>query len=1346
MKKRYPKPMKELALAFGAIVAGALSPSAFAASQTWSNAPSSSTWQTAANWVSNAVPGALNTTGNADIATFDSPLSAGIGGAANPIVNDLQRGIRSVRFETVGCGAYVFGSSLADNSLELVHLGDITISSAVTNPIVVSQGVRLRVPNSTNQRFDFTNNAANPNATLYFAVISNATANTRPWNVFLAGSNTGTNTIARIDDANGGAAGAAGAILMDKVGTGTWILSGANDLPQKTSAGSVARVQVIEGTLIVKDVASLGGITPGNLSVTNTGVLQIDGITPINLGMTLRDGGTIRMNGIGSINGLSVGTQPALNAHLRTTSSTDVFTVANAGVSVVSAGAADSTLNLNGPGTIVLSTANTYIGSWVIGSGTNQVSDFGALGTGPSVRVAAGAILDFRPLGATTYTLTTSGIGGSGTGTGVGSTAAAIIADPAGVVDLGARAINLVYTPSSFSGDTTRPALYVAQGTLSMNANGIIVNNNGGTPLGAGTYRLIQQASGNITMAGTAYAIVTGAGLGAGQVAEVQVSGGNVDLVVAPHAAVNLKWKGGNPDNKWDKAVTANFDNGVGFAQFGSGDNVTFDSLGTGIPTVDLVGTLLPASAGVDTSAGDYTFSGSGVIAGGTGLTKSGTGSLLLSTVNVYAGNTVVSNGTLRIGVSDAVSKAINGNVAIYGTSVLDLNGFNNTVNGLTGNGKVDVQNGGTSTLSVGYNGSSSTFTGLLANTSGTLGISKIGNGQFTLAGPHTYSGPTTIEAGAIEVRNPNALGSGFSQVTINAGSLLTATNVNINSLTGAVGTVIANTTGAGTTTITHTGNGSFTGVIGNGSAGTVRVYVPSGTLQLNGPNTYSGGTFVAGGAALAIGVINPGGTGTAGSGGISASNNATISLPTTVSTAAAPGNNITNAEAGGTITLSSASQGNSYGGLFVGGATSTNVFVGPGSLGGATPFANFSGTVVLSNASSWRWFNANGGGDSATFVVSSGAFMFSRDVNTIRLGALVGDGSITSPSVSAPATYLIGGKNLSTTYAGRISGSNNVVKTGTGSLTLNGRSYYTNSVTLPDSSIVDFTLFSNAVTYVNNTTVSNGTLSVVAPNNLTNSPNILLAGGTLDASAIGYWSNQTTLDFSSVEQPTNTVIVTTSTLDILANQAVYGFGSILGSVVLDAAATNNVGDSIAGTNIVRGIGTLTVSGSAVVNGTVNMDLNRTNSDRLTAASFSGSGATLNVNNLGATLRTGDTFKLFSSAIGVFAAVNLPTVDATGQIPYVWQNNLAVNGTITVLSGLSTNSPVLTNTTGPTTLTLNWPSTHLGWTLQAQTNSLSVGLGTNWFAVAGSTTNNSATVPIVKTNPTVFYRLNLPLP
>ncbi len=56
-------------------------------------------------------------------------------------------------------------------------------------------------------------------------------------------------------------------------------------------------------------------------------------------------------------------------------------------------------------------------------------------------------------------------------------------------------------------------------------------------------------------------------------------------------------------------------------------------------------------------------------------------------------------------------------------------------------------------------------------------------------------------------------------------------------------------------------------------------------------------------------------------------------------------------------------------------------------------------------------------------------------------------------------------------------------------------------------------------------------------------------------------------------------------------------------------------------------------------------------------------------------------------------------------------------------------------------LNLSWPADHLGWTLQAQTNRLSVGISTNWANVAGSTTVTNVVIPINLTNGSVFYRL-----
>jgi hypothetical protein len=56
-------------------------------------------------------------------------------------------------------------------------------------------------------------------------------------------------------------------------------------------------------------------------------------------------------------------------------------------------------------------------------------------------------------------------------------------------------------------------------------------------------------------------------------------------------------------------------------------------------------------------------------------------------------------------------------------------------------------------------------------------------------------------------------------------------------------------------------------------------------------------------------------------------------------------------------------------------------------------------------------------------------------------------------------------------------------------------------------------------------------------------------------------------------------------------------------------------------------------------------------------------------------------------------------------------------------------------------LTLTWPLTHLGWTLQGQTNTLAAGLGANWVDVAGSATTNQLTLPLAPANGCVFYRL-----
>lgn len=59
-------------------------------------------------------------------------------------------------------------------------------------------------------------------------------------------------------------------------------------------------------------------------------------------------------------------------------------------------------------------------------------------------------------------------------------------------------------------------------------------------------------------------------------------------------------------------------------------------------------------------------------------------------------------------------------------------------------------------------------------------------------------------------------------------------------------------------------------------------------------------------------------------------------------------------------------------------------------------------------------------------------------------------------------------------------------------------------------------------------------------------------------------------------------------------------------------------------------------------------------------------------------------------------------------------------------------------------LHLSWPVTHRGWRLEAQTNALAAGLGTNWVTVTGSTATNQMFLPVSVSSPSVFFRLGYP--
>lgn len=1318
--------------------------SAFAASQTWSNAPVSGSWATAANWMANAVPGGLNLTGNSginyDVATFNSPIPpSGYGGASSPILTDPAtatnyvrcRQIGSMVFDTTACGPYVISCNdpinITDGNLPfsgvlyLAHNGSIRINEAVTNDQKVLVPLQVRLPSSTQGYYNLVNNSTN-NATLFIASITNNSANTRGTFFVLNGTNTGTNTVAAMSRGTSTSGGTCG---ITKQGAGTWILSGPNDFQ------AAAGMNILAGTLIVKDAAAFGLATTAN--ITNTGVLQIDGVTLGVTSLTLKNGGNIRMNGSATVASVIMQAASGNSATLSTLNTSDVMTVG-----AVTAGLADSTLNTAGPGTILFNTDSSYLGKVSLGAKTNQISAYSALGAGANVNVGAGAVFDITPFGPITYTPSTAGFGGSGTGIAVGTTAAAVLADASASIDLYNKNVNLTLTPTTFSGDLTHPALYIARGTLSLNGNTFFVNNASGTALGVGTYRLIQQASGSIATSGGYAVLVSGSGLAPGVNASIEVVGANVNLVVTAYVPKNLVWQG-EPSGIWDIASTANWLNGASLVAFNNSDNVTFNAVGATYSTVSLSGTVAPTKVTVDASGVDYTLVG-GSIAGTTALNKIGTGVLNLQMPNTYAGGTVVSNGVLRVGTENAISKTGAGDVAVYGSGILDLGGLNNTINGLLGNGHVDVQNGGTSILTVGNNDRDGLFSGTISNTYGSLALTKTGNGAQTLSGANTYGGGTTVEAGTLVVASGTALGTGA--LTINGGEVDLHNSVTLSSLAGSAGSLVNNTTGSTNMVVVQTTAANiYYGGVNNGTNGQLAVTVlGAGSLRLNSANSYSGGTFVGAGSTFYIG----NGSGAYVTGPVFASNNATLGLP---GGSAPPGTptSITTVD-GAMVLFTSGAEGNIWGGQFIGSATATNRFIAPVSSGANLSFSNFLGVVQFANTNSnnnFRFFNGGGvsGGDNALFEFIAGN-VHTRDAQTIRLGAITGGSSSCgiggAATAAAQDTFIIGAKNLSTVFAGYFNGSNNLVKVGTGRLDMTGLSVTTNTDGVTYTNLT----YAPIVTHVGYTTISNGVLALLTPNNFSNSLSINLAGdaAVLDASKMGFVTNFTNLygEYSD--------LVTNDVLDVLPAQTLSGIGSIFGHVAAASGSILSVG---------LPTGTLSVSnGIALTDTTVRMNLNRTNASTCSKLAATGSGAivvnggTLTVTNLGSDLVTGDVFPLFNKAItGTgFTGITLPVSNALNTIQYVYENNLAVNGSVKVLVGVNPVDPNPTNityTVSGNQLTLAWPASHIGWTLQAQTNSLNVGISNNWVDVPGTSTINSTNITINPANGTVFYRMKL---
>ena len=181
--------------------------------------------------------------------------------------------------------------------------------------------------------------------------------------------------------------------------------------------------------------------------------------------------------------------------------------------------------------------------------------------------------------------------------------------------------------------------------------------------------------------------------------------------VVADYSITNgpftLTWNnaGGSGDGvTWD-TTNQNWNTGSIVTTYSDNDNVIFNDSNNGHYAVTLNTTVQPGSVVINNSSGNYTIGGAGGIAGTGSLTKSGSGSATLSTVNSYSGGTNVTAGTLIIGTNGALPS--NQAVAITGgTLQLAPNTGGETISSLsiTGGGALDLTN---NQIILGYTGSS---------------------------------------------------------------------------------------------------------------------------------------------------------------------------------------------------------------------------------------------------------------------------------------------------------------------------------------------------------------------------------------------------------------------------------------------------------------------------------------------------------------------------------------------------------------------------------------------------------------------------------------------------------------
>ena len=419
-------------------------------------------------------------------------------------------------------------------------------------------------------------------------------------------------------------------MALTKVGTGTLTLVGTNN------ADATGPTEVSAGTLQIGDGNANGSFTSGNTIIDAGGTLAFDrpdNYTTIN---SIANSGALTIIG-GGTNTYNTGAYTGAGA----------INVINGGFVMASPAA---TL-----GTIYVGPGMTFDAS----QDASLTSVLGLSGSG-TINVVGGSL---------TAVTVTGGISPGGSGT------AGTLTINGGLIESGG--VNNQFVLSQVGGTNdflvVKGSLNVSSGTQT-----ISLSEFGGGAVPPGVYPLISY-TGTLT-GGTNNFSVSAIGFSGTVTNITSVTPNEIAVIVTPatRPALNLTWVG-DAANHWDLTTVHDWVNGGTNYVFQAGDSALFTDSGSANPPVNLQGNMFPAALVVSNTTKNYIFTGSGSIAGTTGLTKTNGGKLTLLTTNSYTGPTVIGGGVLELetgallasGTAGAIGAASSdpSNLVFYGST-----------------------------------------------------------------------------------------------------------------------------------------------------------------------------------------------------------------------------------------------------------------------------------------------------------------------------------------------------------------------------------------------------------------------------------------------------------------------------------------------------------------------------------------------------------------------------------------------------------------------------------------------------------------------------------------------------